>query len=146
MGPVIPAQRRNHIDIQDVRDFIFDRTIDDNPTELDLLFSDEEIQRAMRQAAMKYNETAPYVETVDSAYLPYGFTFLNGVAYCLYLSKLQVESRQDVEYQAGNMTIDVFRRKIEHLQNFVKLFKTEFETMAKERKLSININSAFRSF
>jgi Trm5-related predicted tRNA methylase len=147
MAPVIPQQgKQGKIDAQDVRDFIFDRTLDDNPTELDLVFSDDEIQKAMRFAAMKYNETSPFVHEVSAAFLPFGSMFLNGIAYTLYLSKLQMETRQDIEYQAGSMTIDVYKRKVEHLQNFVKLFKTEFETMVKERKLAINISAAFHSF
>ena len=134
------------IDVDDVRSFMFDRTLDDNPLALDLTFSDEEINNAMRFAAMRYNETTPYVDHANAAYLPYGMMFLNGIAYGLYLQKLQAVSREDITYSAGNMTIDAIKPQVQHLTNFVKLFKDEFERMAKERKLSINIANAFRSY
>ena len=143
----IPAPgHHGQVDVQDVRDFIFDRTLDDNQIALDLVFSDEEITNAMRFAAMRYNETTPYVDTINPAYVPYGMMFLNGIAYGLYLSKLQSLSRQDLTYQAGNMTIDAIKPQIGHLQNYVKLFKEDFERMVKERKLSINISNCFRAF
>jgi hypothetical protein len=141
-----PPNKYGKIDVEDVRFFLFDRTLDDNPLALDLTFSDEEITTAMRFAAMRYNETTPYVETVNAAYLPAGMLFLNGIAYGLYLSKLQQISRQDITYQSGNMTIDAVKPQIEHLTSFVKIFKEEFERMAKERKLTINIHAAFRAF
>jgi hypothetical protein len=134
------------IDVEDVRQFMFDRSVDDNPLELDLLFSDTEINQAFRFAAMRYNETTPYVDTVNAAYLPYGMLFLNGIAYGLCLSKLQELSRQDIEYTSGSMTIDTFKRRLDHLKELLKLFKEEFEKMAKDRKLSININACYHRF
>jgi hypothetical protein len=134
------------IDVQDVRDFIFDRTLEDNQVGLDLAFSDDEITKAMRFAAMRYNETTPYVDTVNAAYLKHGMLFLNGIAYGLYLSKLQQLSRQDITYQAGSMTIDAIKPQLDHLTAFVKIFKDEFERLAKERKLWINTANAFGSY
>jgi hypothetical protein len=143
----IPGRDKyGQIDVEDVRQFMFDRTIEDNPLELDLVFDDDEINQAFRFAAMRYNETTPYVDKVDAAHLPYGMLFLNGIAYGLYLAKLQQLARQDIEYNSGNMTIDAFKRRLDHLQNFVKLFKESFEQMAKDRKISINIENAFRRF
>jgi hypothetical protein len=139
-----PRAKLGQIDVQDVREFIWDRTIADNPIDLDLVFSDDEITNAMRWAAMKYNETPPYVDKVNAAYLPYGMLFLNGVAASLYLSKLLLDSRPDIEYQSGSMTIDVYKRKLDHLKNFAAVFKTDFETMIRERKVSINVHSYFR--
>ena len=134
------------IDVNDVRNFIWDRTLDDNPLEMDLMFSDKEITDAMRYCAMKYNEMPPFVNTVMPQNLPFGSTFLSGIAAGLYLSKLQQESRQDVEYTAGSLTVDIQKRRLEHLTNFVKIFKEEFETLAKGIKLTINIHGAFGSY
>lgn len=142
----IPQQRQNQICVQDVRDFIWDRTIDDNPIELDLRFTDAEIQNAMRFAAMRYNETSPYVDSVDQRNLPYGMLFLTGTAYGLYLMELQKLTGQDVSYQAGSLTTDIYGKRIAHLKEFVKLFKEEFVNMIKERKTSINIEAAYASY
>ena len=145
--PIIPAHpNRSHICVQDVRDFLWDRTMDDNPLELDLRFSDQEIQNAMRFAAMRYNETSPYVHTVDPTHLPYGMLFLVGTAYGLYLMELQKLSGQDVGYTAGSLTVDIYGKRIAHLKEFVKLFKEEFLSMTKERKCSINLEAAWGSY
>lgn len=145
--PQIPnSAHYGAIDVEDVRQFMFDRTLDDNEGELDLAFSDAEIQTAMRFAAMRYNETPPYCDQANAAYLRHGMLFLNGIAYGLYLSKLQKISRKDITYQAGSMTIDAIKPQVEHLTKYVKLFKEEFERMAKERKQTINIHNAFRAY
>lgn len=147
MSTVPNPGRYGKIDVEDVRAFLWDRTIEDNSVELDLVFSDEEIKKAMRFAAMKYSETPPFINqpmTPDA--LPYGMMFLNGIAYFLYLQKLQTETRVDFEYNSGNMSIDLHKRRIAHLQNFVKLFKDDFESMIKDRKVSINVHGFFASY
>ena len=146
-APIVPPpQLRSKLCVQDVRDFIWDRTIDDNPLELDLRFTDVEVQNAMRFAAMRYNETSPFVDTVDERRLPYGMMFLTGTAYGLYLMELQKLTGQDVSYTAGSLTTDIYGKRIAHLKEFVKLFKEEFMAMVKERKTSINIEAAYASY
>jgi hypothetical protein len=101
----------------------------------------------MRYAVLAYNETPPYVDTLTSPdAMPYGNMFLNGIAYYLYLGKLQSEARQDVQYTAGNLTVDLYQRRMDHLKNFVKLFKEEFDRMKAERKTAINVVGFYGSF
>jgi len=146
-APIIPpCPQRSSINVSDVRDFLWDRTLDDNPIELDLKFSDAEIQAAMRFAAMRYNETSPLVETVSPLNLPYATLFLSGIAYHLYLQELQKLTSQDVQYTAGSMTVDIYGKRITHLKEFVKAFRDEFLAMTKERKISINIEAAYASY
>ena len=146
-APIVPQQpQRSKISVTDVRDFLWDRTLADNPIELDLKFSDVEIQNAMRFAAMRYNETSPFVDIVSEYHLPYGMMFLNGIAYSLYLTELQKLSSEDVQYQAGSLTVDINGKRIAHLKEFVAMFKADFMAMVKERKVSINIESMYATY
>lgn len=145
--PVIPpVSKRSTIDHGDVRAYIFDRTLADNPLELDLQFSDDEIGHAMRFAAMRYNDMPPHVNVVDPAKLPFASTFLDGVAYFLYLGLLQKLQRNDMDYSAGNAEVDINKRRIEHIKAWVTFFKDEFERQAKEIKVTINIHDAFMAY
>lgn len=145
--PVIPPEgKRSVIDVSHVRHYIYDRTVSDNPLELDLQFSDEEIGYAMQFAAMRYNEIPPYVQTVDPAALPFAATFLAGICYHLCLGLLFKLQRNDLDYSAGNVTVDINKRRIEHLKQWLKMFGDEFEQRAKEIKMTINLHAAFASY
>ena len=135
------------IDVQDVRHFTFDRPVQDNTLDMDLAFSDEEIGHAMRFAAMTYNDMAPQCHTVDPTSLPFGGCFLHGIAYHLYLGKLQQLMRNDIDYSAGNITVDLNQRRIKHIQAvLLPLFKAEFEKLAFDQKVAINISHGYRAF
>lgn len=141
-----PVTRRNVIDAEAVRFFMFDRTAADNPLVMDLEFSDEEIGWAMKFAALRYNEMEPQVEIVDYGALPFGMIFLTGTAAYLYLQKFQQLTRNNMEYTAGNMTVDINAKKIEAVKALYTLFKEEFEEKAASRKRTINIQSTYRTF
>lgn len=145
--PTIPdRKRRSAINHSDVRHYIFDRTVADNPLELDLQFSDDEIGHAMEFAAMRYNGIPPFVHVVNAARLPFADAFLVGTAYHLYLGLLQKLQRNDLDYSAGNAQVDINKRRIEHCKEWVKIFGTEFEERAKAIKISINLHNAFRGY
>lgn len=137
---------KSKIDTEDVRMFMLDRTVADNTLDMDLTFSDEEIGVATRFAAMGYNETTPYVHTVSPDSLPYGMCFLNGIAYYLYLGLLQKLMRNDIDYSAGNVTVDLNKRRIEHLMKIMPMFKQEFEQKSTQQKAAININNGYRRY
>jgi hypothetical protein len=137
---------KSKIDVEDVRHFIFDRTVADNTLDLDLTFSDEEIGAAARFAAMGYNETTPYVDTVRPDSLPFGMCFLNGIAYYLYLGQLQKLTRNDIDYSAGNVTVDLNKRRIEHIKAILPIFKDEFDLKCKQQKAHINIEAGYRCY
>ena len=141
-----PIGKRSFIDFQDVRDFIFDRQALDNPLLMDLEFSDDEISSAQRRAAMYYNEMQPQVEIVQPASLPFGMIFLYGIIYFLQMGKLQQLARNNVEYTAGNMEVDINKKRIEFLTESVKMFRDEFNRLALDRKTTINIQQGYASF
>lgn len=146
--PVVPPLgKRGVINYEDVRHFIFDRRALDNPLLLDLEFSDEEISFAQRFAAMTYNDLQPQVEFVDPGALPggTGSIFLYGIIYHLQLAKMLQLQRNDVTYEAGNMTVDINKSRIASLKESAKYFRDEFMRMAADRKRTINIMSGFRA-
>ena len=134
--------------IADIRRFVLDRMIDDNEIDLELFFGDDEIITARRLAVAYYNEFPPYVERIalsdcNQDCLPAPVMFLNGIAYQLYLAKLQKLHKEDVDYQAGGMTVNIIKKRIAYITSTIKEFKTEFENLASSRKTHINYLSAF---
>ena len=144
-APTVP-ERRGLITVEDVRDYCFDRTAEDNPLELDLFFTDTEIRRAMRFTAMKFNDIPPFVLDVTADALPFSGLFLDGVCASLYLSKYQQLARNLVEYKSETSSVDINARRVEYLEKWMKYFKDEFETKAALRKTTININNGYMSY
>ena len=148
MATTFPNRSTDVLVPEDVRHFLFDRTVQDNDLDLDLAFSDDEIARAMGHAAATYNDTQPRIARADVSpdRLPNGSLFRYGAAYHLYLSKLQQLMRNDFDYQAGNVTVELNKRRIEHLKQLVKSFGDEFKTLAREHKVLINLEQVYRAF
>ena len=113
---------------------------------MDLAFSDDEINRAMRYACMSFNEIPPYVMVARPESIPFEACFLHGIIYHLYLSKVSQLSRNDIDHQEGNMQVSITKRLIANLKELMSLHKTEFETSAKNRKVIANIQGAFANF
>jgi len=137
------AQNNSGVTPEDIRHFIYDRAPADNAIDMDLAWTDPEIAQAMRFCAMSYNAIQPYVERITATTLPNEMLFIHGTIYHLYLSRWSQLTRSDLDYQAGNMTVDRVKRWIAHLENGMKLHKEEFETKGKERKIFINLNDAY---
>ena len=134
--------------IDDVRRFVLDRMLDDNEIDLELFFTDAEIVTARRLAVAFYNEIPPYVENIaltscNEDCLPAPIMFLNGIAHQLYLAKLQKLQKEDVDYQAGGMTVNIIKKRIAYITSNIKGFKDEFQNLAVSRKTHINYSSAF---
>jgi len=132
----------------DVRRFVLDRMVEDNEIDLELFFSDSEINYARALAVAMYNELPPYVDPIqltdcNASCLPAPVMFLNGITYYMYLKKLQKLQKEDVDYQAGGMTVSIVKKRIAHIMGNLKIFKTEFENLAISRKTHINYSSAF---
>ena len=136
------------LDMEEVRLFIMDRAVEDNAIDLVAnYFSDEEIVAAMRRTAQHYNELPPYVSStsVVNNTLPYKIYLLNGVAYYLYLSKLQKLAKEDLKYQAGGLTVDLTGKRMAHFQTYLKAFREEFIQGAQQEKIATNYQSAYGS-
>ncbi len=132
---------------EDVRMFIFDRTIEDNDLLLDLNFSETEIQNAMIRAAREYASIPPYTSTVNPACLPTDTNmFLDATSAQLYLSEMSKLMRNDIDYNSGNVTTNIVAKRIGHLKELFKLHQERFMTAAKQWKLTENINQGFFNY
>lgn len=132
----------------DVRAYIKDRAEGDNPLfSGDLRFSSEEIAQAMRTAAREYNSLPPLgVSTVSPDRLP-GDTnvFLDGITAALLRTALVNEAANDLQVQAGNVTVQVGATQIGHLKTLIPMFDERFRTAATNIKVGINLSHAYGS-
>ncbi len=132
---------------EDVRAFILDRTVEDNDLLMDLNFSEVEIQNAMVRAAREYASITPYTSVVNPACLPDATNmFLDCVAAQLYLSEMSKLMRNDIDYNSGNITTNLVAKRIGHLKELYKLHMDRFREVAKQWKLTENINQGFFNF
>jgi len=138
--------KKGAIDFEDVRLFVMDRAVEDNAIDLVAnYFSDEEILAAMQRAAQAFNEITPYVydiEVCDNK-LPYKTYLLNGIGYYLYLSKLQKLAKEDLDYNAGGMQVNLIGKRMKHFQTYLQLFKQDFMQGAQAEKVASNYQGAF---
>jgi hypothetical protein len=132
---------------EDVRMFIFDRTIGDNDLLMDLNFSEVEIQNAMVRAAREYASIPPYTSTVNPGCLPsHTNMFLDATAAQLYISEMSKLMRNDIDYNSGNVTTNLVAKRIAHLKELYKLHTERFTEAAKSWKLTENINNGFFNY
>jgi len=131
----------------DIRHFIWDRTIADNPLEMDLEFDDTEIGYARKHAIEMFNALPPYVVSLKGNHVPadWQYPLKLGIVYHLFLGKLISLQRKDLDYSAGNMTVDINKRRIEYLTKWVPFFKQEAETLIKQQKVIFNLESCYLS-
>lgn len=135
------------ITINDVRLYILDRQVSDNDLDLDLTFSDAEIEDAMKRAARAYNSIPPFVSTVTWSNLPDDTNiFLDAIAEQLYLSLLAKLTRNDIDYTAGDVQVNLVAKRIDHLKALIKDHKERWETTAKGIKVATNLSMAFANF
>ena len=126
--------------IDDVRLFILDRTAEDNELDMDLSFSDEEIASAMRRAAREANDIPPYTVQVSGDCLPGASNiWLHAVTEQLYLSKLSNLMRNDIDYEAGGVSVTVTKSRIAHFKDLVKLHRSIWEDKLRRLKVGVNV-------
>ena len=130
--------------VDDVRSYIWDRTAQDNEIEMDLVFSSEEILRAMTSAAREYNSIPPFVAQVTDSQLP-GDTnmFLDAVVMFLYISRMSRMQRNDIQYDGGGETVDLEKKQIEYMKQMIPFHQQRFKEAASARKTFTNLRSCF---
>jgi len=128
----------NTVTEQDVRMFLLDRGMEDNPIDLDVSFTTEEITAARRNAIRHYNSIPPVGVAVGVDSIPDGHTYLLGITYYLYLSGYLNLSRNVSEYQAGGMSASVSKTRLQLYAENIKLLKQEFIDAAASFKNYIN--------
>lgn len=129
-----------------VRHFIYDRSLEDNPIKMDLEWSDDEISKAMYFCALSYNAIPPYINSVVPTALPADILFYYGIVYHLYLSRIAQLTRRDLDYTAGNMTVDLVKRQLAHLEKWSAYYRGEFQTLTQAKKTLENLESCYRCY
>ena len=136
----------NTLTTEDIRHFIYDRSVDDNELEMDLFFSEDEIKRAMRFAAVSLNSIPPRTLMLRPERMPLHPATIHCTIYHLYLSKISSLSRNDIDYSAGDVTADVVKRQLANLKELLQYHKNLYVEAAESIKNEININHAYGIF
>lgn len=138
------------LDVEDIRHGLMARTIEDNPLELDLEFSDDEIGWAFRHAAMMFNALPPHVYNItsprDVTDQRLTYSFMLAVYYHLCLAKAMKLQRTNIDYSAGDMQADFTKRRIEYLTKWSKVFQEQAAQGMQNYKLVVNLNQGFAHF
>lgn len=132
----------------DVRQYIIDQGEGDNPLLAgELRYTTEQIYTAMQTAAREYNTLPPlFVSRVSPDALP-GDTniFLDATTAALLRMTLLNKTANDIQVQAGNVTVQVDGLQISHLKSLIPIFDERFRSAATHLKQAINLASAFGS-
>jgi len=138
----------SYLTVEDVQDFMMDRGVEDNDLELDLAFAPEEIQKAMNRAAREYNSIPPLgISSAHGNRLPDDTNiFLYATSEQLCRSLLHKLRRNDVDYTAGGVGVNLVAKRIQHLREQVQEERALWEPRAREFKIRMNLDQAFRTF
>lgn len=134
----------SHIKIDDVRDYILDRCAEDNQLYLDVVFSGDEIQNAMKRAAREYNSVPPLISTVHWEHLDDSTNlFLDAIVAHLYISRISQLQRNDIKHDVGGVSVDLEQRQIEYMTKMIPFFLDRFKEATHARKLTANLRAAY---
>lgn len=134
-----------YVTVEAVRDYVMDRTVDDNELDFDLAFEDSEIDKAMAHALREYNSIPPLVGGMDDpGRLPADTNlFFDGTVAHLYTSLIAKLSRNDAEVNAGGVAVNLNSRRIDRLSRLREQHKQDFREAARNRKLTDNYRRCF---
>jgi len=136
-----------YLTVEEMRMFLLDNSAEDNSLDMDLSFSDDEIAYSMRRAAREYNSTPPFVGRVDPNSLPIDTNlFLHATAEQLYISELARSKRNDMDYTAGGVTVNIEAKRIKHFEGLVAYHREQWKDTATKIKVSANLAKAYRKF
>lgn len=132
--------------VQNIRDWITDRTPADNLIAGDLEFTDAEIVSAITSATREFNSVPPVGYRCDPNNLPDDTNvFFEATAEILYKRKLHSLMRNDFKYDAGNVKVDMTSVKIENFKELIKMVSGWRDT-ARELKLRYDTSLYYNSF
>lgn len=133
----------HYITLEDVRQYLMDRTAEDN-LDGDLAFSDQEIETAMKAAAREYNGIDPLTDYVEPSCLPARTNmFFDGILTHLYIMARGRDMRNDVMYQAGGVASSETQARIGHYNRLIEEHRRAFRTTAQKIKGTRNISRGY---
>lgn len=132
------------ITIQDVREYVLDRDVQDDALGFDITFSDAEIESAMKRCAREFNSIPPYVFAVRPDALPDDSNiFLDGVVLHLYIARMAKLQRADFDYTAGGLQANVVAKELGHLKDRIPFYDERFRSAAQNIKIGVNLQGAY---
>ncbi len=135
----------SYVNVEEVRHFVMDRTVEDNDLDLDLSFTDDEIVQAMERAARSFNALPPLVMRVEWNRMPLDTNvFLNATAEHLYRAALGKLRRNDIDYNAGGVATNLAAKRISHFERAIAEYNKLWTEEARAIKISFNVRQAFR--
>lgn len=131
--------------VSEFRDWIFDRSPEDNELWGDLEFTDAEIVRAMSFAAGAFRMVPPLIPmSINPACLPTDTTiFFDATAEALYKMKRHSLARNRFQYQAGNVAINDSDLKLESLDRLIKEMGATWRQEASLYKSQRNVSDFY---
>ena len=127
-----------------VRQYIWDRSVEDNELEMKLRFTDDEILNAMDTAARSFNSLPPVHIRVSFIRLPADTNmFVDATVAYLYSARLAKYEANDIDHSSGGVTVNLEKKQIEHMQTRVKYHMEEFRAAASAIKLAMNVAGAY---
>lgn len=133
------------ITIEAMRDYIRDRTPDDNLLLGDLEFSDPDYMSAFYAAAAAFNDLPPHVVDVSGSSLPASEWAFMAVQEALYRVKLAQLERNAFVYKAGNTSYDEDQEQIRLLNGALSRLAV-WRQNASAHKRRINLSASYASF
>lgn len=142
--PTIP-DRCAGLTPEDMRAFVLDQEISQNLLELDLAWSEPEIEDAMDRCRMMWDAVPPAADSLrlGGSRLPREYVFQVGTAYQMYLTKLQEIMRNDMEYTIGGVQVHIDGTQIKHFKELMGILRGEFTELAGARKETLNLQGAY---
>lgn len=129
---------------QDIREFMLDRTASDNEFLMDIAYSPEEIDHAMRAAAREYNSVPPRIHNVRPNALPTTTNlFYYATAEQLLRSEVLKLARNDVAVQTGDVSDELDARRIQHFRSLIKEYRELWYNEALDVKRQMNLSNAY---
>jgi len=134
-----------HITVQDIRDWMFDRSPEDNEYWNDLVFTDLEITKAMGHAVRSFMMVPPMIPTaVDPACLPSNTPlFFDATVEALYKMKRHSLGRNRFKYEAGNVAVNDSELQLEFLEKMIKELGASWRQEAQFLKSQINVSNFY---
>lgn len=140
----MPQSRQDYI--EDLRNFLRDKEPLNRLLDFDLESSDEELGQALDYAIDEINVAPPVLSKeyeIDS--FPHKSLLLRGAAIWLLQSAGILQSRNQLSYSDGGVTVEV-SNKAGQYQSWIQSFSQQFYRQLRSFKLSENMDRAWGGF
>lgn len=132
------------ITVAEVREELKDRAAEDHLVLIDLAFTDEDIEWAMKACARKFNSIRPLGITVCWDGLPSNTSvFFDGITWALIRRWHMNVGMNDYDYSAGGVTANVQGSRRKNLEALRDKLEQQFLESATDLKVTANLADAW---